>query len=85
MAEVYWPGLPEEISLARHDELLRRAVAASVDAADDRGGDAARLAHHELGRARDLVGHRDLGLVELATARVVLPAEIANGCEPGDA
>ena len=48
-----------------------RAVAAKVDAADDRSRVVARLAEHELGRARKLVGDGDLRRLQLVARAVV--------------
>ena len=55
---------------------------AGVEAADDRDRDAGGLAHHELGRGRDLVGDRDLGDLELAAERV---GRVAQVDDRGDA
>jgi len=63
---------------ARHHELGRGAVAPRLDAPDDRAGDAPRLAHHELGRAGDLVRDRDLGRLQLTTARVPRAPQVAD-------
>ena len=45
-----------------------------------------RLAHHELGRAGDLVGDRDLGHLELAArGRRAAPRRSTTAASPGDA
>ena len=53
-----------------------------VEAAHDRHGNARRLAHHELGGRRDLVGDRDLGDHERAPERV---GRVAQVDDRGDA
>ena len=58
---------------------------ASVEPADDRGRDAARLAEHELGRAGELVGDRDLRRVQLVAGRVARAAQVEQRRMPGDA
>ena len=50
-----------------------------VEAAHDRDRHARRLAHHELGGRRDLVGDRDLGDLQHAPERVGRVAQVDDG------
>ena len=51
----------------------------------DGDGDAAVLAHHELGRGRQFVRHADLGGGELPPARIEGAPQIDHGGHPGAA
>ena len=63
----------------------RRALAGDVEAAHDRGRDPVELAHHELRRARDLVGDRDHGRVQLVADAVALAFEVEQRTQAGAA
>ena len=64
---------------------LAAAVAPEPEPTHDCGGDAVDLPHHELRRARDLVGDGDLRRVELVARRVVQAVEIEDRGDAGDA
>ena len=75
----------EEVVPGGADELVDRAVAEPARrsrprtiATGMRGG----LAHDELGRARDLVGDRDLGDVQLPAPGVGLPRRSTTAASP---
>src|SRR5688572_6916793 len=76
-------GSAEKVALARHQEVAPTAVPTRVEAPDDCGRDAVRLAHDELGRARYLVGNGDLRGVQLVPCRIELAGEIDEGRDPG--
>ena len=79
---------PEQVFGRGADQLRRPPPRGTRSASRPRtiaGRDPRGLAHHELGRCRDLVGDRDLGDVELAPARVGRAAEVDDAGEPGDA
>ena len=67
-------ALAEEVALGRDQEVAAGSLAAQVEPAHDRRGVAVGLAHHELRRARELVGDRDLGPLQLVAGAVALPA-----------
>src|SRR5712691_9180704 len=66
--------LAKEVALFRNDEVAGSPAPGDLEAADDRAGDAVRLAHHELGGAGDLVGDGDHRVVELVAGTVAPPA-----------
>ena len=76
-------GRPAAARISSRTEPSRNHV--GVEAAHDRDRDRRRLAHHQLGRARDLVGDRDLGDVQLAAARVGLAAQVDDRGDARDA
>ena len=57
----------------------------AVEPAHDRDGHARRLAHHQLGGRRDLVGDRDLGDLQLAAERVGRVAQVDDRGDAADA
>jgi len=79
-------GSSEEVVAGRADELAHGAVAepVGVEAAHDGGGDRGGLPHHELGRARHLVGQRHLGDLQLAALGIRSAPEVDDRGEAGD-
>ena len=77
----------EQIGLRRADQVGAAPVGrcARRRAADERDGDARRLAHREPARGGDLVGERDDGRVQDASGVVGRPAEVDQRGESGHA
>src|SRR5437763_112173 len=85
MASLTARVLAEEIGLGRDDDVRAPAVAAYVEAADDRDGDAVELAEHELRRPGDLVREGDPGRLQLVAVLISLAREVAHHPHPGGA
>src|SRR4051794_16763493 len=76
-----YPGLSEEIALRGHHEIGGAPVSCGFDPPDDRSRNPVRLAHHELGSRRDLVGDRDHRRLELVATRVSRTPEVTERCD----
>src|SRR5215203_574573 len=77
--------LPEEVEVLGDRNVCRRALSLELQAADHRARNGAVLAHHELGRGRELVGDCDLRRAQLAAARVARATQVEERGEAGDA
>src|SRR2546423_6513742 len=79
------PTLTEEIALRWDRDVRREALAANVEAADDRHRDTGELAGDEVRRRRDLVRDGDDGVLKLVADRIVLAREVLHHLHPGGA
>ena len=75
-------GTQRKRSRSRGITSSARSRRRDLDTADDRRRHLPRLAHHELRRARDLVGDRDLRRCELVPAASVVPRRSRSGAIP---
>ncbi len=78
--------LPEQVVVGTPDEVRSapRRCPPGRDPADQRGGHACRLAHHQTARGRDLVRERDDRRLQLASGVVGGTAQVDQRRDPGD-